>query len=145
MKPVDVLMVEDNRGDVVLLTEAVRKIGLDYHLRVVTDGVEALTFLRRQAPYQQEALPDLIILDLKLPRKSGREVIDEIQLDPSLYRIPLVIFSSSRSELEMARMHQLPRQTQVVKPSRFEGYVEFVRHIESFRRTSERGDLPRCR
>jgi CheY-like chemotaxis protein len=139
MKSYEILMVEDNRGDVVLLQEAVRKTGLGYHINVVPDGVEALSYLHKQGKYAEAIMPDLIILDLKLPRKSGREVIDEIQLDPSLYAIPLIVFSSSRSELELARAHKLPGQKYVVKPSKFEGYVQFVQSIEDIRQARVMG------
>lgn len=140
MKDIEVLMVEDNRGDVVLVEEAFGKLGLGHHLNVVPDGVEALEYLHHQGKYTAAVLPDLIVLDLKLPRKSGREVIEEMRPDPALCAIPLVILSSSRSELELARRRQLPRQRCLVKPSTFAGYVEMVQTVEAFRQAA--GTIP---
>jgi len=134
MQPVEVLMVEDNRGDVVLVEEAMARLGLDHHVTVVPDGVEAVAYLQRQGRYTGTARPGLIILDLKLPRKSGLEVLDVIVADPGLRSIPRVIVSSSMSELELAREHALPGQRCLPKPSTFAGYVELLRTIEAFRR-----------
>ena len=113
--------------------EAMRKAGLSYRLTVVPDGIEAMAYLRRQGKYADATRPDQIILDLKLPRKSGREVLDEIQPDPFLHDIPLVVFSSSKSELASARSCKLRAKSYIVKPSTFEGYVEFVQLIEKYR------------
>jgi CheY-like chemotaxis protein len=134
MDAVEVLMVEDNPGDVVLLQEAVARTGLTYRIRVVRDGVEATDYLRRRGEYRDAVRPDLIVLDLKLPRRNGREVIADIRLDPVLCRIPLVVLSSSESELEAARSDPLPEGSCMVKPSTFAGYVETVESIEAFRR-----------
>ncbi|HBA82815.1 MAG TPA: hypothetical protein DCZ95_01855 [Verrucomicrobia bacterium] len=137
----ELLMVEDNRGDVVLVQEALRKVGLLCRVNVVSDGVEALAYLRRQGRYAGAARPDLIVLDLKLPRKSGREVLEEIQQDLSLCDIPFIIFSSSKSELELARASELPAHRYMVKPSQFEGYVDFVRVIEEILTSGGKGAL----
>jgi CheY-like chemotaxis protein len=142
MKPFEVLMVEDNRGDVVLVREAMRKAGLSYRLTVVPDGIEAMAYLRRQGKYAGATRPDQIILDLKLPRKNGREVLDEIQLDPFLHDIPLVVFSSSKSELASARSCKLQAESYIVKPSTFEGYVEFVQFIEKYRQADLKEETP---
>jgi CheY-like chemotaxis protein len=142
MKAFEVLMVEDNRGDVILVQEAMRKAGLSHRLSVVPDGIEAMAYLRRQGKYADATRPDQIILDLKLPRKSGREVLDEIQPDPLLNNIPLVVFSSSRSELESARSCKLRAKNYVVKPSTFEGYVEFVQLIEEHRQARLKKETP---
>ena len=142
MKSLEVLMVEDNRGDVILVQEAMRKAGLTHRVRVVKDGVEALEYLRRQGSYAAATRPDLIILDLKLPRKSGREVLDEIQPDPFLNDIPLVVFSSSQSELASARSHKFRAKSYIVKPSTFEGYVEFVQIIEKYRQAGLKEETP---
>jgi len=134
MDPVEVLMVEDNPGDVLLLQEAVASVGLAYRIQVVHDGVEAMEYLRTQGEYGGAVRPDLIVLDLKLPRKNGREVLDEIRQDLVLSGIPLVLLSSSRSELEAARSNRLPAGGCMVKPSTFSGYVALAESIESFRR-----------
>ncbi len=132
----DVLMVEDNRGDVVLVREAMAKIGVDYRMDVVRDGVEAMKYLRHQPPYETVNRPELIVLDLKLPLKNGREVLEEMDLNPEWRDIPIVLLSSSRTELELARSVHLSAQSFMVKPSTFAGYVELVRSIDAFFRKS---------
>jgi two-component system, chemotaxis family, response regulator Rcp1 len=133
MKTVEILIVEDNRGDVVLVQEAMTRAAITHHLTVARDGVEAMDFLRRQGKHASAPRPDLIVLDLKLPRRSGREVLADLAPDPSLRDIPVVILSSSISELEIARAHMLPTQMCMGKPSTFVGYVELVQCIERFR------------
>ncbi len=142
MKPIDVLMVEDNPGDVVLLREALSSAGINYHINVMRDGVEAMEYLRGQGEHAGATRPALIILDLKLPRKSGREVLAEIAVDARLLAIPLVIFSSSRSELALARSPTLPRRAYLVKPSTFAGYVKLTGTIEAFRQGTEIAGKP---
>ena len=137
MKTVEILMVEDNRGDVVLVREALKKAGLAHRLNVVPDGVEAMEYLRRQGKHAEAGRPDLIVLDLKLPRKSGREVLDDILPDSSLRDIPLVILSSSRSELERARARPAPVPVCMVKPSTFGGYVDLVQTLETVRKAGQ--------
>lgn len=134
--PVEVLLIEDNRGDVILIREAMEHAGLTHTVHVTSDGVEAMKFLRRSGKYTQAPIPDLILLDLKLPRKNGREVLAEILPDPTLCKIPVILLSSSRSELELARAYQLPPECYIVKPSTFEGFVELVRTIETLRSRS---------
>ncbi|OGV73192.1 MAG: hypothetical protein A3K19_30120 [Lentisphaerae bacterium RIFOXYB12_FULL_65_16] len=116
------------------MQEAFLAAGLSCRVSVVPDGVEAMAYLCRQGKYAAAIRPDLIVLDLKLPRKSGREVLEEIRPDPDLSEIPLVVLSSSRSELELARPRTLPGQCCMAKPSTFGGYLELVRAIEAFRR-----------
>jgi CheY-like chemotaxis protein len=136
-KVVEVLMVEDNRGDIVLLEEAMRKAGLSNRVNTVKDGVEAMEYLRKQGEFAGAARPDLIVLDLKLPRKGGREVLDEIKRDPELKDICLVVLSSSRSELALAMANKQSAPTCMVKPSTFEGYVQLVKDIEAFRKNGQ--------
>ena len=136
MNPIDVLMVEDNRGDVVLLREALAKAEINYRVTVVCDGIEALNYLRRQGRHVDAMRPELIILDLKLPRKSGREVLDGISRDAGLIEIPVVVFSRSRSELTLARSQSLPQRCFMVKPSTFAEYVSAAGSMETFRRTA---------
>jgi CheY-like chemotaxis protein len=133
MKPVEVLMIEDNRGDVVLVEAAIEKAGLPYHVTVVGDGAEAVEFLHGRGKYAESPRPELIMLDLKLPRKNGCEILDEIQLDPVLGKIPLVLLSSSKSELKRARSYGLPPGCYLEKASTFQGFVELVLAIEAFR------------
>ncbi len=133
MRTVEVLVVEDNRGDVVLMQEAMKQAALSYRVTVISDGTEAMDFLHHRGKHVRAPRPDLILLDLKLPRKNGREVLDEIRPDPSLREIPVVLLSSSHSELDLARSHELPPECYVVKPGTYEGYVALVRDIEAFR------------
>jgi CheY-like chemotaxis protein len=133
MKAVEVLMVEDNRGDVVLVQAAIEKAELPYHVTVVSDGAEAVEFLHRRGPYAQAPRPELIMLDLKLPRKNGCEILEDIQPDPVLGKIPLVLLSSSKSELKRARSYNLPAECYLEKAGTYQGFVELVQAIEAFR------------
>src|SRR5208283_864842 len=133
MKLIEVLMVEDNPGDVVLVEAAIEKAGLPYHVTVVDDGVEAVEFLHRRGEYAESPRPDLIMLDLKLPRKNGCEVLDDIRLDPVVGKIPLVLLSSSKSELKRARSFGLPPECYLEKASTYQAFVELVQAIEAFR------------
>jgi CheY-like chemotaxis protein len=142
MKPVEVLMIEDNPGDVVLVQAAMEKAGVAHHVTVVSDGAEAVDFLHRRGRYAQAIRPDLILLDLKLPRKNGREVLDEIRPDPVLRAIPLVLLSSSKSELKHARSYDLPAECYIEKPTTYPGYVELVQAIEAFRCKAVNGKQP---
>lgn len=134
MSRIEVLMVEDNPGDVLLVQEAVAKSGLAYNIHVVRDGVEATDYLWARGRHCGAGRPDLVLLDLKLPRKGGREVLEELKGDASLGAIPIVLFSSSRSEMELARMQHVPPRCYLVKPGTFTGYLETIRAIEAFRR-----------
>src|SRR3990172_1272066 len=98
MKAAEILLVEDNRGDVVLLTEAFKQIGWDHRLRILRDGREAIQVLRREGQHQDAAKPDLIILDMNLPKMDGRDILANIRPDPVLGRIPVVILTSSSME-----------------------------------------------
>ena len=133
MHPIEVLMVEDNLGDVVLFREALIKAGVNYQINVAKDGVDALEYLRGLGKYTHPTRPDLILLDLKLPRKNGREVMDDLRLDSDLNTILLIVLSSSRSELALAHLQNLPEQNYIVKPSTFAGYVALVKQIETIR------------
>ena len=140
VKPTEILIVEDNRGDVVLMQEAIEGEGLSCHVVVLPDGVEAMAYLHREGKYAGAVRPDLIVLDLKLPRKGGREVLEEIRPDPELNAIPLVVLSSSRSELQLARPRTLAGQCCMVKPSTFAGYLELVQTTEAFRQQHSKGE-----
>ncbi len=132
-------MIEDNRGDRVLVQEALAKLGIEHRMNVVHDGAEAMKYLRAETPYADAFRPQLIVLDLKLPRKNGREVLEEINGNPEWRTIPVVLFSSSRAELELAKAIKLPILTYRVKPSTFAGYVEMVRSIVAFFREKGSG------
>ena len=132
-------MVEDNRADVVLLKEALSACELTYRISVAQDGVEALDFLCRRAEFAQAPKPELIILDLNLPRKGGREVIAEIMPDQELRKIPLIILTSSRADQDIPATFGLPQDCYMIKPSNFRGYIELAGQIEAFRKRSSMG------
>lgn len=129
-----VLVIEDNRGDVVLLQEAFERAGLEYGLEVVDDGVKATEYLERRRGDALAVMPQLILLDLRMPRKGGREVLAEIRGDPVVSRIPVVILSSSASELALTAATLRTCERCMTKPATFEGYVDLVQRIEAFRR-----------
>jgi CheY-like chemotaxis protein len=130
--PIDILLVEDNPGDVELTREALHDTKVHMRLSVVTDGVEALAFLRRQGPYADAPRPDLILLDLNLPKKDGRGVLAEIKDDPALRQIPVVILTSSQAEQDILRAYQLHANCYVTKPVDLDQFVTIVRSIEQF-------------
>ena len=132
MDRLEILMVEDNGGDVVLLDEGFTRAGIAHRLSVISDGVEAVKFLRRQGPYAQAPRPDVIVLDLKLPRKGGREVLAEILPDPDLGKIPIVVMSSSQAELEVVKKYHLPEGFCIAKPSTFAGYIGIAKTIGAY-------------
>lgn len=131
-KPIDILLVEDNPGDVRLTQETLREAKVHNTLHVVTDGAEALAFLRRTGQYVNEAPPNLILLDLNLPKKNGVEVLAEIKADENLRRIPVVILTSSQSEQDIVRSYNLYANAYVVKPVDFEQFIAIIKSIESF-------------
>lgn len=126
------LLVEDNPGDVRLTREALRESKLANNLSVVNDGVEAMAFLRREGKYASAARPDLILLDLNLPRKGGREVLAEIKADPSLKRIPVVVITSSEAEQDILATYNLHVNCYVTKPVDLDQFIKVVRSIETF-------------
>jgi CheY-like chemotaxis protein len=131
-KPLDILLVEDNPADVRLTQEAFTEGKILNNLMVVKDGVEALDFLRRRGKYAGAVRPDLILLDLNLPRKDGREVLAEIKADPSLMRIPVVVLTTSRAETDVVKSYNLHANCYVVKPVDLEQFVEVIKAIDNF-------------
>lgn len=132
MKPAKVLLVEDNEGDVRLTREALKEGNLAVELSVARDGVEALDFLRRRGAFSNAVQPDLILLDLNLPRKDGREVLREIKQDPTLLRIPVTVLTTSDAEEDIVRMYDLRVNCYITKPVDMEQFVKIVRLIEEF-------------
>ena len=130
--PVEILLVEDNPGDAVLIGEAMKDNKLHNNLNLVRDGVEAMAFLKREGKYAQAIRPDLVILDLNLPRKSGREVLSEIKSDPLLKSIPVVVLTSSAAEEDVLRSYELNCNCYVTKPLELEQFMRIVNSIESF-------------
>src|SRR4051794_24701063 len=119
-RPVEILLVDDSPGDVRLTREALREGKIRNNLSVVTDGVEALAFLRREGRYAGAPRPDVILLDLNLPRKDGREVLAEIKADDRLRRIPVVILTTSADERDILRAYELHANCYITKPVDFE-------------------------
>jgi CheY-like chemotaxis protein len=129
---IDVLLVEDDPGDVLLIREAFADNHLPSRLHAVGDGVEALRFLRRESPFTAAPRPGLILLDLNLPRKDGREVLAEVKGDDALRHIPIVVLSTSRREEDVVRAYELHASAYVPKPVDYERFTEVVRRIEEF-------------
>jgi two-component system response regulator len=131
-RPVEILLVEDNPADVALTEEALQDSKMLNHLTVVKDGVEAMEYLHREGKYQSAPRPDLILLDLNLPRKTGREVLEEIRADPNLTFIPVVIMTVSKDEKDIYETYRLHANCYITKPVRFEEFMEIVKSIENF-------------
>lgn len=131
-RPVEILLIEDNPGDARLTREALAEGKVRNNLQVAHDGVEALAFLRQEGRHVQARRPDLILLDLNLPRKNGHEVLREIKSDPRLQKIPVVILTSSSAEEDIAKTYELRANCYVVKPVGLEEFLTIVKSIEDF-------------
>ena len=131
-RPIEILLVEDSPSDTELTLEALKDFKVRNHVSVVEDGVQALQFLRRQGPYAEAARPDLIMLDLNLPRKDGREVLAAIKGDDSLKLIPIVVLTTSRADQDILHAYQLNANCYINKPVDFNQFLEVVRSIEAF-------------
>ena len=131
-RAVEILLVEDNPGDVRLTLEAFKENKLHNHLHVVGDGEEAMAFLRRESQYADAPRPDLILLDLNLPKKDGREVLAELKGDPDLKRIPVVILTVSAAEEDVLRTYDLHANCYVTKPVDLDEFIKVVKTIEDF-------------
>jgi CheY-like chemotaxis protein len=131
-QPIEVLLVEDDPGDVLLIREAFEFNKVHNNLNVVSDGEQALEYLRRQGPHAEANRPDLVLLDLNLPRKDGREVLAEVKQDPELRTIPIVVLTTSEAEEDVLKSYQLHANAYVTKPVDFERFVSIVRQIDDF-------------
>jgi CheY-like chemotaxis protein len=132
LRVVDVLLVEDDPGDVLLIREAFEYNKVHNTLHVVSDGVEALDFLQRRNGHADAPRPDLVLLDLNLPRKDGREVLEEVKADPDLRTIPIVVLTTSEAEEDILRSYHLHANAYVTKPVDFDRFIEVVRLIDDF-------------
>jgi CheY-like chemotaxis protein len=130
--PIDILLVEDNPGDVRLTIEALKEDKLQSNLHVVKDGIQAMAFLHQEEGYDDAPRPDLILLDLNLPKKDGREVLEEIKADENLRRIPVVILTSSQAEEDILKTYNLHANCYITKPVNLEQFTKVVKSIESF-------------
>lgn len=132
VKPVEILLVEDNPGDVRLTVEALKEGKVLNRLSVVQNGVEALAFLRREGQYANAPRPHLILLDLNLPKKDGREVLAEIKTDDHLKRIPVVILTTSQAERDVLKSYSLHANCYITKPVDLDQFIAVVKSIEEF-------------
>jgi CheY-like chemotaxis protein len=132
LEPIDVLLVEDDPGDTLMIREAFADHKVHNTLSCVTDGVQAMRFLRREGEYADAPRPDLILLDLNLPRKDGREVLAEIKGDPALATIPVVVLTTSQAEEDVLRSYELHANAYVTKPVDFDRFIDVVRQIDEF-------------
>ena len=132
MRPIEILLVEDNPGDVRLTQEALGEAKVRNNLAVARDGVEALAYLRRETPFRDAIRPDLVLLDLNLPLKDGREVLAEIKADPELRRLPVVVLTTSTAEKDILESYNLHANCYISKPVDLEQFVAIVASIEDF-------------
>ncbi len=131
-RPLEILLVEDNPGDVRLTQEAFKETNILNHLSVVGDGVDAMAFLRREGRYADVVRPDIVLLDLNLPRKSGRDVLDEVKGDPALRNIPVVVLTTSRAEQDVLSAYGHHANCFITKPVDLERFIDIVRSIGQF-------------
>lgn len=131
-RPVEILQVEDNAGDVRLAREALYESRIPNRVSVAPDGVEALSFLRREGRYATAPRPDLILLDLNLPKKDGREVLEAIKSDPNLRRIPVVVLTSSLAERDILGCYDRLANCYIAKPADLDEFLAVIKSIETF-------------
>lgn len=129
---IEILLVEDNPGDVRLTKEALKSVKINNTLRVAEDGVEALAILRQEGSYTHIPRPDLILLDLNLPKKDGRQVLEEIKNDPNLKRIPVAILTTSKAEEDIIRSYDCHANCYITKPVNFDQFIKVIKQIEEF-------------
>jgi len=132
VRPIEVLLVEDDEGDVLMTREALAEGQIVNRLSVAGDGVEALEYLRRGGRHTDAVRPDLILLDLNLPKRDGRQVLSEIKGDPELRRIPVVVLTTSEAEEDVLRSYDLHANAYVTKPVDFDRFVNVIRQIDDF-------------
>jgi two-component system, chemotaxis family, response regulator Rcp1 len=131
-RPVEILLVEDNPDDIDLTVEAFKESSTVSRLHVVEDGVQALAFLRRQGNYSSAPRPNLILLDLNLPRKSGYEVLQEVKADPELRQIPVVVLTTSSADNDVLRSYELAANCYITKPVDLDAFLSVVRVVDRF-------------
>jgi chemotaxis family two-component system response regulator Rcp1 len=130
--PIEILLVEDSPGDVRLTREAFKDAKVHVNLHVASDGVAAMAFLAREGEYSSVPRPDLILLDLNLPKKDGREVLDEIKNSPTLQTIPVVVLTTSAADADIFRSYRLHANSYITKPVDLEGFLTVIKSIDSF-------------
>ena len=132
MRPIEILLVDDDSGDVLLMQEALRESSLRNTRQVVKDGVEALAYVRKQGTYANVSRPDIIFLDLNLPKKDGREVLSEIKSDLHLKAIPVIVLTTSSAETDIIRAYNLHANCFITKPVELEAFLRIVRAVGEF-------------
>jgi chemotaxis family two-component system response regulator Rcp1 len=132
IRPVEILLMEDSPSDAALTVEALKAGKVANRLSHVTDGVEAMAFLRRQGKYHDAVRPDLVMLDLNLPGKDGREVLEELKNDPALRTIPVVVLTTSRAESDILRSYELHANCYITKPVEFSKFIDVIKSVEHF-------------
>ena len=130
--PIEVLLVEDSPGDVRLTREAFKDAKVHINLHVASDGARAMAFLNREGKHANAPRPDLVLLDLNLPKKDGREVLEEIKVNPTLKSIPVVVLTTSSSEADILKSYQLHANCYITKPVGLEGFLIVVKSIDNF-------------
>ena len=131
-KPIDILMIDDNRADIRMTQEVFKKAKFIVSLNYVTDGIEGMKYLRRQEPYTEVRRPDLILLDLNMPRKDGREVLEEIKSDEDLKTIPVIIMTISKAEEDILKSYKLHANAYVIKPIGLSQFNDAIGSIKDF-------------
>lgn len=131
-RPVNILLIEDNPGDVRLTQEAFKEAGIDVNLEVAMDGLKAIHMLKKQPPFEDQHIPDLILLDLNLPKLDGREVLEKIKSDQKLKMIPVVILSTSNAEQDVVNSYNLHVNCYLNKPVDFDSFFDMIKKIEDF-------------
>ncbi len=132
MNDVHILLVEDNPGDARLILEALKESKLKTNVSMVTDGVEAMAFLRREGRYANALRPDIMLLDLNLPRKDGRELLEEVKSDPDFKLIPVLVLTTSSSSDDILSSYERHANSFITKPADMDEFMEVVRSVESF-------------
>jgi CheY-like chemotaxis protein len=131
-RPIEILLIEDSPSDAALTIEALQAGKIVNNLNLVADGVEAMAYLRKQGRFTESSRPDLIMLDLNLPKKDGREVLQELKSDPSLKLIPIIVLTTSRADKDVLRSYELSANCYITKPVDFQQFIDVVRSIERF-------------
>ena len=131
-KSVEILLVEDSKGDIGLIEEVFEDAKIGNTLHIVEDGEEAIAFLRGEGQFSESPRPDIILLDLNLPKKDGREVLEEVKRDDEIKNIPIVVLTTSKAEEDILRSYNLQANAYIIKPVDFDQFIKVVKSIESF-------------
>ena len=131
-QPLEILLVEDNPGDIRLIKEILKEGRINNNLNITEDGEEAMEFLRKEGEFANSPRPDLILLDLNLPKKDGREVLEEIKEDENLRRIPVVVLTTSKAEKDILKSYDMHANSYITKPVDFDQFIKVIKSIEDF-------------